>query len=294
MYYFSTLYLVFIAMFVLFGNARPSENAGGYTAGRTSDEAFTGQSMDTDVDRYIETALRKYKIPGLTLAVLQQGRLIKARGYGFANLELQVPATDSTVYEIGSLTKQFTAALLMMLVQEGRLSLNDPLSVYFPNAPVSWKQITIRHLLTHTSGIRNHSAMEDFPDIYNIKHERDELLNMFYELPMDFQPGETWSYDNTGYILLGYIIEDIGGKSYWELLQERIFRPLAMKDTRNTDPRPIIPNRASGYVWNGDRFENQPTLPPYTAFSAGALQSTVLDLARWELSLSSHTLLSES
>jgi D-alanyl-D-alanine carboxypeptidase len=243
------------------------------------------------IDDYIATQMQHLHVPGVSLAVVRDGRTIKAQGYGFANLELKAPATKETVYEIGSTSKQFTAAAIMMLVEDGKVHLDDSITKYFPEAPQAWRGIMIRHLLSHTSGIQNHVAVPHWLDVFrtNLAFEtappRDELLKMFFKLPIEFQPGESWAYDNTGYYLLGIIIEKASGKSYWQFLDERIFKPLGMIATRNTDPQPIIPNRASGYEWKNDHFENRPVLLPAIAFSAGSFLSTVEDMAKWDAAL---------
>jgi len=259
-----------------------------------------GSARADKVDDYVEKQRQQLHLPGVSLAVVRDGQLIKSRGYGLANLELNVRATADTVYEIGSNTKQFTAAAVMMLVEEGKINLDDKLTKYFPEAPESWSGITVRHLLSHTSGIQNHVAIPGWLNVFktSITSEttpaRDELLKMFFKLPLEFQPGETWSYDNTGYYLLGIIIEKASGKSYWEFLAERIFHPLGMTATRNTEPQPIVPNRASGYEWVNDHFENRPILAPFIAFSAGSILSTVKDMAKWDAALYSEKLLKES
>jgi CubicO group peptidase (beta-lactamase class C family) len=259
-----------------------------------------GSARADKVDDYVEKQRQQLHLPGVSLAVVRDGQLIKSRGYGLANLELNVRATEDTVYEIGSNTKQFTAAAVMMLVEEGKINLDDQLTKYFPEAPKSWSGITVRHLLSHTSGIQNHVAVPDWLNVFktSITSEttpaRDELLKMFFKLPLEFQPGETWSYDNTGYYLLGIIIEKASGKSYWEFLAERIFHPLGMTATRNTEPQPIVPNRASGYEWVNDHFENRPILAPFIAFSAGSILSTVKDMAKWDAALYGEKLLKES
>ena len=250
-----------------------------------------------EIDRYVERRLREMHIPGASLAVVRDGRIVKAKGYGLANIELSVPATPSTVYEIGSNTKQFTAAAIMMLVEEGKLRLDDKITKYFPAAPPSWSGITIAHLLTHTSGIQNHVAVPGYLGVFktNLFFEttpsRSDLLQMFYKLPLEFQPGETWSYDNTGYHLLGTIIEQVSGKPYFQFLSERIFAPLAMTSTRSTDARPLVRNRAAGYEWVDGAYENRPALPPAVGFSAGSILSTVEDLAKWDAALASEKLL---
>ena len=252
------------------------------------------------IDDYITGQMQRLHIPGASLAIVRDGRLLKAEGYGVDNLELKAQATKATVYEIGSNTKQFTAAAIMMLVEDRKISLDDSVTKYFAEAPPAWRGVTIRHLLTHTSGIQNHVAVPDWLDVFrtNLKFEtappRDELLKMFFKLPLEFQPGETWAYDNTGYYLLGIVIEKASGKSYWQFLDERIFKPLRMNATRNTDPQPIVPNRASGYEWKNDHFENRPVLLPPIAFSAGSLLSTAEDMAKWDAALYTEKLLKKS
>lgn len=252
------------------------------------------------IDDYIIAQLQRLHIPGASLAIVRDGKVIKAQGYKLANFELKAPATKETVYEIGSNTKQFTAAAIMMLVEEGKVRLEDSITKYFPEAPQAWRAITIRHLLSHTSGIQNHVAVSHWLDVFrtNLAFEtsppRDELLKMFFKLPLEFQPGETWAYDNTGYYLLGVIIEKASGQSYWQFLDERIFKPLGMNATRSTDPKPIVPNRASGYEWKNDHFENRPVLLPAIAFSAGSLLSTVGDMAKWDAALYTEKLLKKS
>jgi len=252
------------------------------------------------IDDYVTAQIKRLHVPGASLAVVRDGHITKAQGYGFANLELRSPATKETVYEIGSTSKQFTATAIMMLVEEGKVRLDDTITKYFPEAPQAWRGITIRHLLTHTSGIQNHVAVPHWLDVFrtNLAFEtapsRDELLKMFFKLPLEFQPGETWAYDNTGYYLLGIIIEKASGKSYWQFLDERIFNPLGMNATRSTDPQPIVRNRASGYEWKNDHFENRPVLLPAVAFSAGSLLSTVEDMAKWDAALYTEKLLKKS
>ena len=247
-----------------------------------------------EVDDYVERQLRQLHIPGLSLAVVRNGRVIKAQGYGLANLELNAPATKDTVYEIGSMTKQFTATAVMMLVEEGKVILDDKITEYFPAAPETWSRITIRHLLTHTSGIQNHVAVPDFPNLFQTNLTRDQLIKLFFKLPLEFQPGEAWSYDNTGYYLLGIIVENASGKSFWQFLDERIFRPVGMTSTRNTDAQPIVTNRASGYEWVNNKFERRPVLAPFIAFSSGAILSNVGDMAKLDAALYTERLLKRS
>lgn len=242
------------------------------------------------VDSYINTQMRQLHIPGISLAVIRNGQIIKAKGYGVANVELYTPATKETVYEIGSMTKQFTATAVMMLVEEHKLSLDDELSRYFPDYS-AWSHVTVRNLLNHASGIQNYTDVGDFS---RTEFKRDEILKLFYGLRVDFQPGETWAYCNTGYYLLGMIVEKASGKPFWEFLNERIFKVIGMTVTRNGDPKAIIANRASGYGWQNNKLENRDATSATAAFSAGALVSTVEDLAKWDAALYTGRLIQKS
>ena len=253
-----------------------------------------------EVDRYLQNRMRELHIPGISLAVVRNNRIVKAKGYGLANIEANYAAEPKTVYELGSIGKQFTATAVMMLVEEGKVGLDDKITKYFAGAPAYWDQITVRHLLNHTSGIQNHVAVPGYLKIFktDITFETrpagEEILREFFKLPKEFEPGETWAYDNTGYYLLGFIIEKASGKNYYQFLEHRIFKPLGMKPTRSTDPRPVVLNRASGYAWASNKFENRPPLLPTIAFSAGTIVSTVLDMARWDAALYTEKLLKKS
>ena len=240
------------------------------------------------VDDFVLARLSEQHIPGAAIAVIHNGRLVKAQGYGLADVELNVPVTKETVFEIGSVTKQFTASAVMILAQEGRINLDDRISKYLPPIPQAWNEITVRQLLTHTSGIRNYTGLSGFELSKHLKKE--EFIKTIAEYPLDFPPGERWSYSNTGYSLLGMIIEKASGQSYWDFMRARIFRPLGMNSTTDRNPKAIIRNRASGYEWVGGALEHRDT--DFTDLtSAGAIVSTVLDLAKWDAALNSGTLL---
>lgn len=257
-------------------------------------------SQEDEVDSFVKRNMESLHIPGVSLIVAKNGNIVKAAGYGLSNLELGVPATTKTVYEIGSMTKQFTSMGIMMLVEEGKLSLDDPVNRFFSGAPPSWKKITIRHLLTHTSGIQNHLAVPGYLGVFKTNlsgesfPEKEGILKLFFQLPQEFAPSQTWAYDNTGYYLLGLIIEQISRQSYWMFLQNRIFKPLEMKATQSTDTKVIVSNRASGYVWLDSVYQNQPVLWPFVGFSAGSLMSTVEDLALWDAALYSEKLVKKA
>jgi CubicO group peptidase (beta-lactamase class C family) len=241
------------------------------------------------VDDYVRAEMLEQKIPGLSIAVVQDGKVVKAQGYGLANVELNVAATPETIYQSGSIGKQFTATLVMMLVEEGKMGLEDPISKYIPDAPAIWKDITLRRLLTHTSGISNglYAKMDMRKD-----YTEDELIQQIAALPLDFQPGEKWNYSNPGYVTLGILIHKATGKFYGDLLREKIFAPLGMTTARIIDEADIIPNRAAGYRLVDGKLKNQEWVSPILNTTAdGAIYMTVLDMAKWDAALYSEKLL---
>ena len=180
----------------------------------------------------------------MSVAVLRGDSVLLARGYGYANLELGVPASDSTVYQSGSIGKQFTATLVLMLVEQGRLRLDDPVLKYLPEGKSRWQGVTVRHLLTHTSGIPDYT--DSAVDLHR-EYTEDALVRLAASLPLAFTPGTRWSYSNTGYVLLGALIHRVTGAFYGDLLRERIFQPLAMTSARVISEADLVPNRAAGY-----------------------------------------------
>jgi D-alanyl-D-alanine carboxypeptidase len=241
------------------------------------------------VDDLVQNEMRRHPIPGLALEIIQHGQPTKIAGYGVANLEWHTAVTPETVFEIGSVTKQFTAAGILLLAQEGKLSVDDKLSRYMKDTPDSWTNITLRHLLTHTSGLRNYTGLDGFELTRHLTQA--QFVRRIGSEPLDFQPGAKWSYCNTGFNLLGYVIENVSGHGYWHFMQERIFGPLGMSSTTNRDPRNIIPSRASGYETDlAGHYVNR-DYDLTDIFSAGAIVSTVGDLAKWNASLDAHTLL---
>lgn len=213
--------------------------------------AQSGDAAGAAVDDYIASQMKTQRIPGLAVAVVRDGKLIKAQGYGLANIELDVAVKPETIFQTGSVGKQFTSAAVMMLVEEGKIGLDDKISKYLAGTPAKWANVSVRNLLTHTSGIADYAAEANPKPGGVIDLHKDyteaELLQRFTTLPMDFKPGEKWSYSNTGYVLLGIIIHKVSGEFYGDFLQERIFRPLGMSATRIISEADIIPNRAAGY-----------------------------------------------
>lgn len=241
------------------------------------------------VDDLVQNEMRRHPIPGLALEIIQHGKPARIAAYGMANLEWRAPVTPETVFEIGSMTKQFTAAGIMLLAQEGKLSVDDKISRYLKDTPASWGKITLRHLLTHTSGLRNYTGLDGFELTRHLTQA--QFIRRIGREPMDFAPGEKWSYCNTGFNLLGYVIENVSGQGYWTFMRERIFGPLDMESTSQRDPRQIIPHRASGYETNraGQYINRDYDLTDI--FAAGAMVSTIGDLAKWNAALDGQKLL---
>ncbi len=191
---------------------------------------------------FVNGYLKKKQIPGCAVLVRHNGKVVLSAGYGLANLEHKVPVTPTTVFQSGSMGKQFTSMAVMMLVEERKLSLDDPISKHL-TVPGSWSRITVRHLLTHTSGLG------DYPEDFSLQRDYSEkdLLKMIVAQPLAFAAGEEWNYSNLGYVTLGILIRKVSGEFYGDVLQKRIFGPLGMKDARIISEVDIVPNRAAGY-----------------------------------------------
>ena len=252
---------------------------------------FAQDGVPARIDRYVQAEMEAEHIPGVSLAVMQKGEIVFAKGYGFANLEHQVPVKPETIFQSGSMGKQFTATAIMMLVEEGKLSLDDKITKFFPDAPDTWRNITVRHLLTHTSGLG------DYPNDFDLRRDytEDELVQRIKATPLAFQPGEKWSYSNLAYVTLGVLIHKISGKFYGDFLQERVFKPLGMTTARVISEADIVPNRAAGYRFVNGEIKNQEWVSPTLNTTAdGALYLTVYDLAKWDAALYTEKLLKRS
>ena len=239
---------------------------------------LTGLVANGDpVDDYLKGEMAKENVPGVSLAVVKEGKTLKVQGYGFANVELGVPVTSETRFEIGSVTKQFTASLIMLLAEEGKLSLDDTIQKHLAGLPTSWSGITLRHLLTHTSGITNYNSLSGFEVARRLN--ATSFTRQISKYPLMFKAGDHWSYGNSAFSLLGYTIEKLTGKSYWDVLSERIFKPAGMSNSRSRDATAVITSRASGYEFEGGRLVNRDS-DLTDVFSAGAIVSTAPDGAR--------------
>jgi CubicO group peptidase (beta-lactamase class C family) len=222
---------------------------------------------------------------------MKDGQQVFRTGYGMANLELGVPITPEMVFRLASVTKQFTAVATLMLIEQGLLALDDPITRFWPDYPNHGHTITVEHLLTHTSGIRSYTDMPEWPPLWRKDFSVQELIDYFKDQPMQFAPGTRWAYNNSGYVLLGAIIEQLSGLSYAQFVQQRIFDPLGMHQSYYDQTLRIIAKRASGYQKGADGYANAAYLSMTQPYAAGALASTVDDLARWDRALASDTLL---
>jgi CubicO group peptidase (beta-lactamase class C family) len=244
------------------------------------------------ISEYMDAAVAADHFSGAVL-VAKDGRVVFAKGYGFANAEHQVPNTPETRFRLGSITKQFTAAAILILRDEGKLAVDDPLSKHLADAPAAWESVTIHHLLTHTSGIPSYTDHPTYRQLMAQPETVDSMIARFRDLPLEFEAGSKFKYSNSGYFLLGAIIEKVSGKSYEAFLQEAVFDPLDMKQSGYDRSAPILEHRAAGYERQGDGQVNAPFLDMSQAYSAGALYSTVGDLLKWDQALKDGKLLSK-
>jgi CubicO group peptidase (beta-lactamase class C family) len=252
------------------------------------------------IDSFVQKEMATQRIPGLAIGIYSRGHILLAKGYGLSNVELNVPVKAETIFQSGSVGKQFVSAAIMMLVEEGKISLDDSVTKYFPDAPATWKPILIKNLLSHTSGLSEYES----PDrtgpkgafYLRLDFTEDELAKKIEEMPIEWAPGEKWGYRNTNYVLLGIIIHKITGMPYAEFLGERIFKPLGMTSTRLISELDIIPNRSAGYEIDekGDLKNQEWVSPTFDSTADGALYFNVLDMAKWDEALYGTKLLKQS
>lgn len=268
--------------------------ASGKKANKTSVKAKTqDDKLSAQVDTYMAEVMKGLRIPGASIAIVREGKVIKARGYGLANVEHKVAAKPETVYLLASITKSFTATAITMLVEEGKIGLDDRISKYLDDTPDSWKEITVRHLLTHTAGLKDRFEGRTAQD-WLLTFTTPVMYKAARETPVDFTPGTNWQYSDQGYFLLGMIIEKVSGKSYRAFLAERIFTPLGMTRTTTIRLAEIIPDMASGYTLVGTTLYHNNRRTDYGVVSHFGIISTVLDLAKWDAALYGEKLLKQS
>jgi CubicO group peptidase (beta-lactamase class C family) len=220
-----------------------------------------------------------------TMLAARDGKIVFSKGYGFADLEWKIPNSPDTKFRLGSVSKQFAAASILLLEEQGKLSVDDPVKRYVTDAPGAWDKITIFHLLTHTSGIPNFTSFPEYSDLKPFPATAAKLIARLQTRPLDFQPGEAWNYSNSGYIVLTYIVEKVSGAAYPEFLRRNIFDPLGMHDSGYDSNAAILPQRASGYTFNGGRYRNAGYIDMTVPQGAGGLYSTTGDLLKWEQAL---------
>jgi len=249
------------------------------------------QPPQDKVDQYVRAEMQRQHIPGLSLLVAKGGKTVLAEGFGLANVELQVPVKPETVFQSGSVGKQFTATAVMMLVEEGKVGLDDPLTKYFLNAPSGWKNATVRELLSHSAGFGDYPKDFDFRKDWTENQE----LKLIESIPLAYPPGTNWAYSNFGYVTLGFLIHRVTGEFYGDFLRQRIFTPLGMESTRIISEADIVPNRAAGYRLVKGELKNQEWVAPMVNTTAdGSLYFSTLDLAKWDAALYTEKLLKRS
>jgi CubicO group peptidase (beta-lactamase class C family) len=232
-------------------------------------------------------------LPGVALAIEQDGRNIKTACYGLANLELNVPVSPQSVFQIQSVTKQFTATAIIMLVEEGKVSLEANVATYLDGTPDTWKAVTVRHLLNQTSGIKD--FINEPTASLRLEASEEEVFKALVQRPLNFQPGEKYAYSNSNYHLLAMIIRKITGDSYGRFLQQRIFEPLEMRQTRIMSWTDLVPKRVAGYLVNeGQLVNGQFVAESILAYGGGGILSTIEDMTKWDLALRGEKLLKHS
>ena len=243
------------------------------------------------VDDYVRAQMKARGLPGVSIAIVKDGRIVKAEGYGLANLELQVPATRDTVYELGSISKQFAADAVLLLVDDGKVSLDDPLSDYIVHTPAAWSAMTVRHVLTHTAGLADFDT-GNIGFSYRREYTSAEFVELLSKQPLQFAPGERWNYTN-GFPLLGMVVERASGRPYMAFVEERIFKRLGLGSARFKRDGEVVPNRADGYLpKDGGGYRHGETLRPAIIAANGGVMMSVVDFANWDIALTQGRLLS--
>ncbi|WP_412476198.1 serine hydrolase domain-containing protein [Flavobacterium sp. TBRC 19031] len=249
-----------------------------------------GQNFESKIDSLLLNIFKDKNGPGGEFLIAKAGKPIYQKAFGKANLELNVDLTSENIFQLGSVTKQFTAISVLILEEKGKLNLSDPISKYIPDYP-SGEKITIHHLLTHTSGIKDFTKMKSLREIAQKEMTPKMMVDFFKNEPGDFKPGEKFEYNNSGYVVLGYIIELISGEQYEDFINKNIFVKAGMTNSYYASDRKIIPKRAYGYQKKEDRYVNKTQINFSVPFSSGALMSTVTDMLKWQNALNQNLII---
>lgn len=248
------------------------------------------QELSQKIDALITAEIKDKNGPGGVFMVAKKGEIIYQNAFGKANLELEVPLTTDYIFQIGSMTKQFTAVAIMMLQEQGKLNTNDVLSKYIPDFP-SGDKIKIHHLLTHTSGIKDFTKMKSIKDIAQKEMSPKMMVDFFKNEPVDFLPGEKFDYNNSGYVVLGYLLEIISEMSYEDFIEKNIFQKIGMTQSLYATDRQVISKRAYGYQKKESGYVNKTIINYSVPFASGAIMSTLNDMLKWQMALNNNTLL---
>ena len=254
---------------------------------------ITAQSLESKIDKILTDQFKSNE-SGVSALVAKDGKIIYRKAFGKANLELDVNMTPDNVFEIGSITKQFTAVGILMLLEEGKLTLEDDITKFIPDYPTNGKKISVHHLLTHTSGIKSYTGMRKFGKVMTLDKSPLKFIDFFKNEPMDFDPGEKYKYNNSGYFILGYIIEKVSGLSYQKFIKERIFDKIGMKNSYYGSHTTLIKNRASGYSKRNGEFSNAQYISLTLPYAAGSIMSNVDDMLKWQTAITTDVFVKEA
>ena len=258
--------------------------AGMHSVASAQSSTLSDEALAAAVNEMLETTYKPDE-PGAAVIVVRDGKVVLRKGYGRANMELGVPVEPDMVFRTGSITKQFTAVAILMLLEQGKLALEDDITKFLPDYPTKGQKITVEHLLNHTSGIKSYTSLPEWIPLWRKDLSTSEMIALFKDKPMDFAPGERYAYNNSAYFLLGAIIEKVSGQTYADFIEKNIFAPLGMKHSFYDDTARIIPRRVAGYSKGKDGFVNAAYLSMSQPYAAGSLVSSVDDLALWDAAL---------
>ena len=247
--------------------------------------AAAQSSLPATIDALVEAPIKSGRVAGASVAVVRGNQTIVDRGYGFADLQLDVPTPSRAIYEIGSVTKQFTAAALLLLAEDKKLALDDELTKFLPDYPTAGHRVTLRHLLNHTSGIKGYTELPEFGQLMMLKKPKDELVKLFSSKPFDFAPGEDLIYNNSAFFLLGLVIEKVSGQSYADFVKTRLFDKVGMTDSSYCSERTIQKRKVHGYDTVNGSLVLKGYLDHSWPYSAGSLCSSAYDMVLWNRAL---------